>query len=240
MRDTKLSRRFGTVRFVYRSGMGRATKRKKMEKERGRGKENGTVSQSKCMRTRDNANARRALFPSFSLFSFRVFLSFSFSFSLLSTLTCWCGLEPRLEVNSRVHLRSTRWIIQRTLTVLCTAEETARTQRVNRFRKMKHHPFVPGRFPQRCGKRCFLPWHCELGEILFAVWSRESHLQTVIEGDRDTIYIGGIVTECYVTECYEFHRLYIERRAENIFSDILSENMGYHISYTLYVIQKIS
>lgn len=30
---------------------------------------------------------------------------------------CWCGLELRLrvEVNSRVHLRSTRWIIQRCL-----------------------------------------------------------------------------------------------------------------------------
>jgi len=118
-----------------------------IEKERGRSKENGTVSRSKCMRTRgDNANARRALYLSLSLslssfpFTSSLFLSSSFSFSLLSALTCWCGLEPRLEVNSRVHLRSTRWIIQRTLTVLCAAEETTRTQRVNRFRKMKHRP----------------------------------------------------------------------------------------------------
>lgn len=72
MRDTKLSRRFGTVRFVYRSGMAHATKRKRIEKERGRGKENGTVSRSKCMRTRgDNANAKRALF--LSLFPFTSF-----------------------------------------------------------------------------------------------------------------------------------------------------------------------
>jgi len=75
MRDTKLSRRFGTVRFVYRSGMAHAAKRKRdRERERGRSKENGTVSRSKCMRTRgDNANARRAL----SLSSFPFTSSFS-------------------------------------------------------------------------------------------------------------------------------------------------------------------
>lgn len=72
----------------------------------------------------DNANARRTLSLSFCLsspppflLSHRLSLLSSFSFSLLFALTCWCGLEPRLEVNSRVHLRSTRWIIQRTLTV---------------------------------------------------------------------------------------------------------------------------
>lgn len=83
MRDTKLSRRFGTVRFVYRSGMAHAATRKRdREGERERSKENGTVSRSKCMRTRgDNANARRAL--SFSLLLSSLFLSRSFRLSLL-------------------------------------------------------------------------------------------------------------------------------------------------------------
>lgn len=74
MRDTKLLRRFGTVRFVYRSGMVHAAKRKRNgAKEGGRSKENGTVSRSKCMRTRgDNTNARPApLFLSSSSAPFR-------------------------------------------------------------------------------------------------------------------------------------------------------------------------
>lgn len=92
--DSKLSRRFGTVRFVYRSGMAG-------ERARGR-KENGTASPSKCMRTLgDNANARSPPFlfvppkgPTLALFL------------PVGINPCRCGLELRLrvEVNSRVHL----------------------------------------------------------------------------------------------------------------------------------------
>lgn len=93
-------------------------------REGGSSKENGTVSRSKCMRTRgDNTNARRApLFLSPPLpapfLSRHLSLLLFFIFSPIRINV----LEPRLEVNSRVHLRSTRWIIQRTLTVLRAAE----------------------------------------------------------------------------------------------------------------------
>lgn len=117
-RDSKLSRRFGTVRFVYRSRMGRE-----------RSEENGTASPGKCMRTLSKiTRTRRGLSLSLFLFISPTVFRPPLSFSL--ALTCWCGLELRLrvEVNSRVHLCSTRWIIQRYLALLSRATWKHRTR----------------------------------------------------------------------------------------------------------------